>query len=246
MGIGDLALIGMAFACELIDSSLGMGYGTLLSPLLLLLGRTPAEAVPAVLLSQALGGGIAGLFHHRLGNARFTGSSRETKIMLMLAGLCVAAAIAAAFLGVISSAKLISRYIGALVVVMGLVILSGRRFQFSWKKMTVVGLVSAFNKGLSGGGFGPVVAAGQVIVGQEPKSAVAITTAAEVPVCLASFAIYALSGTIDWKLAASLCVGAAVAGLIGPHATRRIAGRKMHYILGGLVLALGIATLVKS
>jgi uncharacterized membrane protein YfcA len=246
MDTGDLLLVGIAFLCELVDSSLGMGYGTLLSPLLLLMGRTPAEAVPAVLLSQALGGGIAGLFHHKLGNARFSGTSRETRIMLMLAGLCVAAAVAAAFLGVISSAKIISRYIGVLVVIMGIVILSGRRFRFSWGKMTVVGLVSAFNKGLSGGGFGPVVAAGQVIVGQEPKSAVAITTAAEVPVCLASFAIYALNGTIDWHLLATLCVGAGLAGLVGPHATRRIASRKMHYILGALVLALGVATLVKS
>jgi len=245
MEAGDLVLVGIAFVCELVDSSLGMGYGTLLSPLLLLMGRSPAEAVPAVLLSQTLGGGIAGLFHHKLGNARFTGTSRETRIMLMLAGLCVVAAIAAAFIGIASSAKAISRYIGVLVVVMGIVILSGRRFRFSWGKMVVVGLVSAFNKGLSGGGFGPVVAAGQVIVGQEPKSAVAITTVAEVPVCLAGFAIYAFNGTIEWRLAAALCIGAAVAGLIGPHATRRIAGQKMSYVLGALVLLLGVATLVK-
>lgn len=33
-----LALIILAFFCELIDSSLGMGYGTTLTPLLMIIG----------------------------------------------------------------------------------------------------------------------------------------------------------------------------------------------------------------
>ena len=44
-----LLLFVFAFGCEFIDSSLGMGYGTILTPSLLILGFDPLLVVPAVL-----------------------------------------------------------------------------------------------------------------------------------------------------------------------------------------------------
>ena len=49
-------LTAFAFVCEYIDSAIGMGYGTILSPLLIIMGFDPLVAVPAILLSQAFGG----------------------------------------------------------------------------------------------------------------------------------------------------------------------------------------------
>ena len=60
-----LLLFGMAFICEFIDSSLGMGYGTILSPVLIIMGFDPLVAIPALLLSQAVGGFTAAIFHHQ-------------------------------------------------------------------------------------------------------------------------------------------------------------------------------------
>jgi len=45
-----ILLMPLAFVCEFIDSSLGMGYGTSLTPILLLMGFHPLQVVPAVLL----------------------------------------------------------------------------------------------------------------------------------------------------------------------------------------------------
>ena len=42
----------IAFFCEMVDSTLGMGYGTTLTPLLLVMGFEPLEIVPAVLFSE--------------------------------------------------------------------------------------------------------------------------------------------------------------------------------------------------
>lgn len=47
-----------------------------------------------------------------------------------------------------------------------------RDFGFSWRRMVVVGLLAAFNRGLSGGGYRPVVTAGQIMSGVREKSAV--------------------------------------------------------------------------
>lgn len=41
-----------ALFCEYIDASIGMGYGTALTPQLLIIGLSPLEVVPAVLLGQ--------------------------------------------------------------------------------------------------------------------------------------------------------------------------------------------------
>ena len=38
----------LAFVCEFVDSTLGMGYGTSLTPILLLMGFEPLQVVPAV------------------------------------------------------------------------------------------------------------------------------------------------------------------------------------------------------
>ena len=43
-----------AFIAEYFDSSLGMGYGTTLTPVLLFMGYTPMQIVPAVLLSEMI------------------------------------------------------------------------------------------------------------------------------------------------------------------------------------------------
>ncbi|RLA96490.1 MAG: hypothetical protein DRG32_05200, partial [Deltaproteobacteria bacterium] len=61
----------LAFICEYIDATLGMGYGTILTPLLLLMDLVPLQVVPAVLFSQFLAGLVGGFWHHRLGNVAF-------------------------------------------------------------------------------------------------------------------------------------------------------------------------------
>ena len=47
-----LAIILIAFLCEYMDSTLGMGYGTTLTPVFLLMGFGPYEIVPAILVSE--------------------------------------------------------------------------------------------------------------------------------------------------------------------------------------------------
>ena len=59
--LGMFALIAtIAFLCEYMDSSLGMGYGTILTPVLMILGFSPLDVVPCLLLSEALSGTFAG------------------------------------------------------------------------------------------------------------------------------------------------------------------------------------------
>ena len=44
-----ILIISAAFVCEMIDSSLGMLYGTILSPVLTIVGFDPLVVVPSIL-----------------------------------------------------------------------------------------------------------------------------------------------------------------------------------------------------
>lgn len=269
MGIEILALIVLAaIVMEMIDAGLGMGYGTVLSPLLLAFGYSPLIVVPSILFSQAIGGFTASIFHHRLRNVDFKpkstnikkikeslktrgfiesfkiGFTKDFKVILSITVLGVIATI----LGVIIAVKIpkwaLTTYIGLLVLVMGLLLLQSKTFQFSWKKMIGVGLIASFNKGISGGGFGPVTTGGQVIAGNEHKRSIGCTTLSEAPICITGFIAYMLlKGLADYNLLIATSIGAVIGAPLGALLTKKIDSKKLKYILGVLVTFLGIYVL---
>ena len=70
-------------------------------------------------------------------------------------------------------------------------ILSGKTLIMTAQKIYVLGFISAFNKALSGGGFGPLVAGGQLVFkDRSEKGAIGSTDFAEAPICLLSFCLW--------------------------------------------------------
>ena len=240
-------LVLLAFVCEYVDSTLGMGYGTTLTPLLLLFGFGTQQIVPSVLLSEFVTGLLAGGLHHGLGNVRFARGSRALKVALVLAACSVVGTLAAVYVAVSVPAWAIKVYIGVLVLAVGVYILAtlNKTFRFSWPKVVGLGLLAAFNKGISGGGYGPLVCGGQVVSGVEERSAIAITSLAEGLVCLVGVGMYLISGSggIDWGLAPSLVLGAVLSTPLAALTVKRVPLKKMRGAIGAAVTALGVYTL---
>jgi uncharacterized membrane protein YfcA len=253
---------------ELLDSSLGMLYGTILSPVLIIAGYDPLVVVPSILLTQAVGGFVAAGMHHRLRNANFRvdnkalkrgdgsgvirslkrATPRDVKVVLVVSVLGVLASVFAATVATNVPKAALTTYIGALVLVMGVILIARSKFTFSWRKILAIGAISAFNKGLSGGGFGPLLTAGQMISGRESRSAVGATTLSEAPICIAGFLAYLLeNGMRTWNIVIFLGIGAIAGALIGPFITAKFRSEKrVKAGLGLLVAALGIWTLVNT
>jgi uncharacterized membrane protein YfcA len=209
-------LVLLALGCEYVDSTLGMGYGTTLTPILLLMGYEPAHIVPSVLLSEFLTGVLAGIFHHGLGNVSFKPGSRPLKVALVLAMCSVVGTLAAVFTAVNIPRWMLKTYIGVLVLSMGIGILVtiNKTFAFSWKRIIGLGLVAAFNKGLSGGGYGPLVTG-------------------------------AGNGAVDWGLAPSLILGAVLSVPFAALTVKKMPTQKLRWAIGITITALGLFTLVK-
>jgi hypothetical protein len=261
-----------ALICEVIDSALGMLYGTILSPVLIIAGFEPLLVVPSILFSQAIGGFTAATIHHRLKNVDFTlkskdpkyiterltqlgyketfkrGTTKDLKVAFCITVLGIIATIFSVLIAINIPKVALKTYIGILVLVMGIILLSRTQFNFSWKKITGIGILSAFNKGLSGGGFGPVVTSGQMISGRNGKSSIGATALAEAPICITGFLVYFFTkGIPDWNLVLLLTSGAIFGAMIGPFFTAKFKSEKrLKLVLGILTMVLGIWTLTKT
>lgn len=243
-----LAVFAAALACEYLDSSLGMGYGTTLTPLLLLAGFEPLQIVPAVLFSELLTGMAAGVMHHRDGNVDLMRDPAARRTFGLLAGLSAVGAIAAVLVAIKISAAWFGILIAGIVLTMGVVTVATarRRIRYRPSGILAIGLVAAFNKGVSGGGYGPLVTSGQVVSGVPAKHAVAITSVAESFTCAVGLLAYVvLKGGIDWSLTLPLAAGALLSVPIATATVKRLPESWLRLSVGVLTLVLGLVLLVK-
>jgi uncharacterized membrane protein YfcA len=243
-----LAVFLAALLCEYLDSSLGMGYGTTLTPLLLIAGFAPLQIVPAILVSELVSGLSAGALHQRDGNVDFLRDARARGTVLLLTVLSAAGALAAVTLAVSISKFWLTLAITAIVLSMGVLTLltARRRLPYRRGNVIVIGIVAAFNKGLSGGGYGPLVTSGQVISGVPAKNAVAITSVAEAFTCLVGLAGYlVLNRGIDWALTTPLLLGAVLSVPLATVTVKRLPDSAIRGGVGVFTLILGIVSLSK-
>jgi hypothetical protein len=115
------------------------------------------------LLSECLTGLTAGLLHHRDGNVDFLRDRAALGTAILLTLLSVVGSGFAVFLAVRISKFWLTILIATIVLCVGLVILATarRRFRYRPGHIVVLGGIAAFNKALSGGGYGPLVTGGQ-------------------------------------------------------------------------------------
>jgi uncharacterized protein len=241
-------LVVFAMVMEFVDSSLGMMYGTVLSPLLILIGYDVKSVVPSILISQAVGGFVASYRHHQLKNANFQTGTIDYHVTTTLIWFGVFACVIGVFISISISPKILNTYIAILVIVIALMILSGKTLIMTSKKIYALGFISAFNKALSGGGFGPLVAGGQLVFkDRSEKGAIGSTDFAEAPICLLSFFLWLLlNGLPSISLMIPLCIGSVVGGFFGPVALSKIGSKEfLKKCLGVLVLIEGLWVIYK-
>ncbi len=264
----------VAFLCEYMDSTLGMGYGTTLTPVFLLMGFSPMQIVPAILLSELISGLLAGFFHHREGNVNLKPKTADIfkikymlrplgyvenlrsafplhlKVAMLLAACSIFGTIIAVFVAISIPKFWLKLYIGCLVLSMGIIILIcfNRNFKFSKKRIIFLGLIASFNKGMSGGGYGPVVTSGQVLSGIESKSAIGITSLAEGLTCLVGVIMYVLvcKNPVDWVLAPYIIIGAVLSVPLSAKSVKIMNERRLKVAIALLTIALGVLTIVKT
>ena len=257
----------VALLLQYMSISMGFGYGTALTPVLLVMGFAPLQVVPAVLLSQFVGGVIGGVAHYRVKNVsldfrrddglikeRLRGlgylpRSPDAKVIFILAICGAIGALVGVFCAMNIPKLALETYIGVMVLAIGILILMRRHQEgtLSWKRLIGIGLLGSFNKGISGGGYIPLVTGGQIIGGREVKSSVGSTTVAVTFACAVSFLGYVLiKGDIYWMLVAAASIGSVIAAPFAAMMVKRIDAKRLKFAIGIATSLLGALTIVKA
>ncbi|MFC2056489.1 TSUP family transporter [Chloroflexota bacterium] len=260
------AVAAIALVSQYMSVSIGVGYGTILTPLLLILGFSALQIIPAVLLSQFVGGVVGGLAHYwagnitldfrrddrlikkRLGGLGYLPRSIDSKVIFVL----VACGVIGVVVGVLVATNIpqvaLKTYIGVMILGVGIVVLSRRGHEgaFSWKGLFAFGLLGAFNKGVSGGGYVPLVAGGQIMIGRGTKSSIGSTTLAVTIISAIGFLGYLLIiEGIDWILTAATIISSVIAAPFAAVTVRKLSPEKLRVVIGLATLVLGALTLVR-
>ena len=216
-----LALVGLA--AQLVDGSLGMGYGMTSSSLLLLAGLSPALASASVHLAEIGTTLASGASHWRLGNT-------DPRLVVRL-GLPGA-------VGAFSGATVLSH----LSTRAATPVTASRRL------LVPLGLVGGFVDATGGGGWGPVVTTTLLTGGRTaPRTVVGSVGASEFLVTVAASAGFLTGlGTagISLGIVLALLAGGLVAAPIAAWLVSRLPGAVLGTAVGGLILATNLRVLL--
>ncbi len=244
-----LAVVG--FAAQLVDGSLGMGYGVTSTSLLLIAGLTPAMASASVHLAE-LGTNVAsGASHWRLGNVdwKLVGRLGVPGAIGALAGATVLSQLSTA-----AAKPVMALILGSL----GMYILlryafkppataSARTSPHTARFLVPLGLVGGFVDATGGGGWGPVSTTSLLSAGKTaPRTVIGSVDTSEFLVSLAAsigFVINLGLAGIEWGIVLALLIGGLAAAPLAAWLVSRIPARIMGVAVGGLIIMTNLKTL---
>ena len=243
-----ILVIIVSFVAQFLNTALGEGFGTIVVPSFILLGFDPIQIVPSLLFVQVFTGILSAIFHHRSGNVDFSIEGKSFKIALVLTFFSIVGGGSAAFLAINLSQFFVKIYVGLIAFLMGVLVLlfKDREMKFSWLKINFLGFFASFNKGISGGGYGPIITSGQILSGLDSKSSVSISSFTEAITCLMALLVYLLKvKVIDFMPVLPLLFGSVIAIPFAVYMVKKSDGKKHVIAIGVITVSLGLATLVK-
>ena len=232
----EIGIIG--FLAQIIDGTLGMGYGVTSSALLISTGISPVIASATVHTSEIFVSFVSGISHFKFGNVR-------RDLIWPLVSFGVIGGIIGALGLVKFPVKQIKIVVGLVLLSMGLLILYRFIYSknktnlsklkiYSPNKLKILGFCAAFIDAVGGGGWGPICTPALIMTGTVPNKAVGSVDLAEFFITLAiSATFYVLIGFGDfsWEVILALLVG----GGLGAPTAAFVCGKLPKRLLGLLV-----------
>jgi uncharacterized protein len=245
-----LALVGLA--AQIVDGSLGMGYGVTSTSLLILAGLTPVAASAAVHFSE-LGTNVAsGVSHWRMRNV-------DWRVVARIAGPgAIGAFLGATVLASLSTEAarpIMSGILAALGVYILVRFIIGFRPRISTKKLGIrylapLGVFAGFVDATGGGGWGPVATPALLADGRlEPRKVIGTVDTSEFAVSAAAsigFLIGLGAANINWTFALALLAGGVVAAPLAAYLVKVAPAHLLGVAVGGVILLTNARTLFRA
>ncbi|MEY4232427.1 MAG: hypothetical protein RL144_627 [Actinomycetota bacterium] len=245
------ALVGST--AQLIDGSLGMGFGLTSSTLLVTLGASAAVASAAVHFAEIGTTLASGVSHWHAENI-------DKKILFRLAipgG--IGAFLGATFLSFIdlSSSKI---FISTLLLFLGFLLLYRNVFKSQGQVnmveitnpnfLTYLGFTGGFVDASGGGGWGPIVTPTLITTtATEPRKVIGTVSAAEFVVALSASAGFLLQIgriDIDWGIVGGLALGGVIAAPIAARLVGKLPARQLGIVVALAIIALNAVQIMRA
>ena len=238
---------------QLIDGSLGMGFGITSSTLLITLGASAAVASAAVHAAEIATTLVSGASHWHVENI-----DKDVLVRLAIPG-GIGALLGATFLSSIdlSEARI---FISTLLLFLGFLLLYRNLFQTSTSEtvdtnnnprfLTFLGFSGGFVDAAGGGGWGPVVTPTlMTTTNMAPRKIIGTVSAAEFIVALSASVGFLLNINkldIDWAIVGGLALGGTLVAPIAARLVSKLPRRQLAILVGGAVIVINGAKIIGS
>lgn len=229
-----------------LDGSIKMGFG-LLTPLLLVIYKEPVVIIAVTLLTQMFVGFSETIFHAYY---RRTSPNQEArKYTFIFTVITMIGVLVGVILLLILPEIVILIYIGLMIISIGIFILLNilSLINVTGERMYLIGLVSGFNQGMSGAGYGPLAKFYQSTL-DDTTATKWITSLSEAIISGFGFVIIMIFRSImilDFQLLIVLAISGVIASPLGCILREQLSPRKMiKSLVGVLSILLGIILLI--
>lgn len=229
---------------QLVDGTLGMGYGATSTSFLISFGVPPATSSMGVHVAEMFTTGASAISHHRFKNI-----NKKLVLYLLIPGIA-GSALGAYLLADVIDGNIIKPYIAIYMIILAvIIIIKGLRRNVQKKKTKRVGLLAVFGgfmDSIGGGGWGPIVTSTLMGRGRNARYTIGSVNTAEFGISFASGITFILfDGIGGWPLIAGLVIGGVVAAPIAAYLVNKIPRKPITVLVGLLLIFLSLRTLVK-
>nr|WP_315131503.1 sulfite exporter TauE/SafE family protein [uncultured Flavobacterium sp.] len=229
---------------QLVDGTLGMGYGATSTSFLLAYGVPPVISSTGVHVAEMFTTGASALSHHRFGNI-----NKKLVKHLLIPGV-LGSITGAYLLSDVIDGDVIKPFIAVYMIVLAVIIMKKALKKNIVKKKTksldLLASFGGFMDAVGGGGWGPIVTSTLLGRGRNPRYTIGSVNAAEFAVSFASGITFMLFGGIHgWQVIIGLILGGVIAAPLGAYLVNRIPRKPMMIAVGVLIIILSLKTLSK-
>ncbi|WP_166920940.1 sulfite exporter TauE/SafE family protein [Flavobacterium poyangense] len=229
---------------QLVDGTLGMGYGATSTSFLLAYGVPPVISSTGVHVAEMFTTGASAISHHRFGNI-----NKKLVKNLLIPGV-LGSAIGAYLLSDVIDGDVIKPFIAVYMIILAVIIIRKALLKNIIKKKTKkLGFLATFGgfmDAVGGGGWGPIVTSTLLGRGRNPRYTIGSVNAAEFAVSFASGITFMLFGGIHgWQVIIGLILGGVIAAPLAAFLVNKIKRKPMMIAVGILIILLSLKTLSK-
>ncbi|MDR6846721.1 sulfite exporter TauE/SafE family protein [Flavobacterium granuli] len=229
---------------QLVDGTLGMGYGATSTSFLLAYGVPPVVSSTGVHVAEMFTTGASAISHHRFGNI-----NKKLVKHLLIPGV-LGSITGAYLLSDIIDGDVIKPFIAVYMIILAVIIIKKALVKNIVKKKTkrldILASFGGFMDAVGGGGWGPIVTSTLLGRGRNPRYTIGSVNAAEFAVSFASGITFMLFGGIHgWQVIMGLILGGVIAAPLGAYLVNKIKRKPMMIAVGILIIILSLKTLSK-